>query len=321
MNSTSIEFYKGDLARKHKFLAAVNADLETVPTAEGEIKLQARAKQLLEQIGDLEEKIAKQDRESNIPLRQCSMFANDLPKIDFRDAMDEIVELLKSFRNSRGDVLLLLQQHLAMAGDLCLRRIQDDLKQATGDFKFYKLGFHSGESLDENGLLNQLAGHLNLVQERDLELLADSIINKICNSVRSGSIIYLEIHKWDDFPFQRTTLSWFIQKFWIPLVTRLDDRAKYARVKFVAVIVVDSELSPDCFESPCLCELDKHNLFRWLKLTLRNWTQEEIQEWLETYSGIGNPSSNRQAKNIFSGSLQGIPSLVRQKLEQDLILN
>jgi len=285
------------------------------------VKLQNLLDKTNQEVTCLGDMLDEQERESNIPLRQYSMFTNDLPKIDFRDAMDEIVELLKSFRNSRGDVLLLLQQHLAMAGDLCLRRIQDDLKQATGDFKFYKLGFHSGESLDENGLLNQLAGHLNLVQEGDLELLADSIINKICNSVRSGSIIYLEIHKWDDFPFQRTTLSWFIQKFWIPLVTRLDDRAKYACVKFVAVIVVDSELSPDCFESPCLCELDKHNLFRWLKLTLRNWTQEEIQEWLETYPGIGNPSSNSKAKNIFSGSLQGIPSLVRQKLEQDLILN
>jgi len=61
MNSATIEFYKGDLARKHKSLAAVNADLETVPTAEGEIKLQARAKQLLEQIGDLKAKIGDCD--------------------------------------------------------------------------------------------------------------------------------------------------------------------------------------------------------------------------------------------------------------------
>ncbi len=248
---------------------------------------------------------------------QYLTFKEDLPRIDFDEVMTEVSNLIRSFRCDRGDVLLFLQESLAMSGDLCLLRIREEFKQGTGDFRPYDLEFYSGEDLNEYSWLEQLGRYVGLETSSKPEELSKLVIEKLCESVKSGSTIFLEIRKWDDLPCQEETLAWFVKHFWMPLVKCLDDRTKYPRVKFIATIVVDAELSPACFETKCLSE--KMSI-RWLKLPLRNWTQEEIQEWLECYPGIGNPRSTNLSKRFFKASQKGIPSMVCQALERELIL-
>lgn len=248
---------------------------------------------------------------------QYLTFKEDLPKIDFDEIMDEVSNLIQSFRRERGDVLLLLQESFSMSGDLCLQRIREEFKSKTGDFKPYDLEFYSGDTLNEHGWLEQLGKYVGLETSSKPEELAKLIIEKLCQSVKSGSTILLEIRKWDDLPCQEETLAWFMEFFWIPLVSCLDDSKKYPRVKFIAVIVVDTELSPACFEEKCLCE--ETLLFRWLKLPLRNWTEEEIKEWLECYPGIGNPRSINLSQRFFKVS-KGVPSMVCMALQKELML-
>lgn len=175
-----------------------------------------------------------------------------------------------------------------------------------------------GNDLNEYGWLEQLGRYVGLETSSSPKELAKLVIEKLCQSVKSGSTLFLEIRKWDDLPCQEETLAWFMEYFWLPLVNCLNDRTKYPRVKFIAAIVVDTELSPACFEKKCLCE---ETSLRWLKLPLRNWTQEEIQEWLECYPGIGNPRSIKLSERFFKASKQGIPSMVCQALERELMLN
>lgn len=75
---------------------------------------------------------------------QYLTFKEDLPQIDFDEVMDEVNDLIKSFRRDRGDVLLLLQESLSLAGDLCIQRIRDEFKRGTGDFRPYDLEFYLG---------------------------------------------------------------------------------------------------------------------------------------------------------------------------------
>jgi len=249
---------------------------------------------------------------------QYLTFKEDLPQIDFDEVMCAVRDLTKSFRRERGDVLLFLQESLSMSGDLCLGRIREEFKRGTGDFKPYDLEFYSGDDLNEYGWLIQLGKYVGLETNLKPEELSKLVIEKLCQSVKSGSIILLEIRKWDDLPCQEETLAWFMEFFWIPLVSCLDDRIKYQRVKFIATIIFEAEVSPAWFNVKWLCEGNQP--FRWLNLPLRNWTQEEIQEWLEDYPKITNLRSIRLSKRLFNASKQGIPSMVCQALEKELLL-
>jgi hypothetical protein len=304
--------------RQYALAIASSTALEEKISRESDLpekdRLKAQLESCQEGIRIYDQNLDGQKRENH----DLSQFADDLPKIDFIEAMGKVNEVLESFRQQRGDVLFLLQQHLAMAGDLFLQRIQDKLKEVTGDFKPYKLDFYVSGNLSEHGWLMHLSRYFNLEDTEEIDTLIDLTIDKICNSVRSGSVILLEIHKWDALPSQKDTLTSFLQKFWIPLVARLDDKAKYPRVKFVAVLVVDAKLSVDCFQTPCLCGLDENKAFRWAELSLDNWTQEEIQEWLETYPGYDNLTSTLRAANIYQSSMNGIPHLVRTAIKREV---
>jgi Caspase domain/inactive STAND/Effector-associated domain 9 len=281
--------------------------------------LQERRKLVKREMDEVWESLQGLRRSSDDRTQQYLTFKEDLPKIDFDEVMDGIDDLIQSFRTERGDALLLLQESLSMSGDLCLQRIRDEFKSKTGNFRFYELEFYSGEELNDYGWLHGLSGYFGLTVGSKPEELAKLVIEKICQSVKSGSTIFLEIRKWDDLPCQEDTLAWFMKHFWIPLVQCLDDRTAYPRVKFIAVIVVDDELSPACFAESCLAE-NQVVPFRWLNLPLRNWREDEIQEWLETYPGIGNPRSINLSNRFFKASKKGVPSLVCHALEKELLL-
>jgi len=313
-----IQGLERDYAKLTTKYQSVGIQIEGELNEDNKDVLQARkenTKQAMDAIWIRLEELRRRSRDRGC---QYLTFKEDLPQIDFDEVMEEVRVLIRSFRQERGDVLLLLQESLSMSGDLCLRRVREEFKRGTGDFKPYDLEFYSGDDLNEYGWLEQLGRYVGLEASSKPEELAKLVIEKLCQSVKSGSTIFLEIRKWDDLPCQEETLAWFMEYFWSPLVDCLDDRTKYPRVKFIATIVVDDELSSACFKQKCLCE--ETAPFRWLKLPLRNWTQEEIQEWLECYPGIGNPRSIKLSERFYKASKQGIPSMVCQALEKELML-
>jgi hypothetical protein len=131
--------------------------------------LKTRRDSIKKQMDLVWEQMGQGQRQTNDPRLQYSTFTDDLPQIDFTEVMETITDLLKCFKLNRGDALLLLQENLSMSGDLCLRRISDELKRATGDFKPYKLDFYLGGSLSEYGWLEQLGRFFGLEMKSDPE--------------------------------------------------------------------------------------------------------------------------------------------------------
>jgi hypothetical protein len=254
--------------------------------------------------------------------QDVSQFRNDIAKIDFSEIIKEVDKIIETLReNEGGDILFLLQDSFLKEGELCLRRIQEKFKGVTREssFNHYRLDFHASSNLSEYGWLAHLRRYLNLEDIAESDSLAYSAINKICQLVTPGSIIFLEIHRWHELPSQNLTLASFLQKFWIPLVTRLNDKDNYPQVKLVAVLVVDSMLSEDCFQSPCLPGLDENIAFRWTELKFRNWKQQEIQDWLITYCQCSRSESEQKAGHFHQISEGGKPQAVRSALEREFL--
>lgn len=258
------------------------------------------------------EQLLELDRESSDLNQQYVNLDQALPKIDFDEVMDEMDGLMRQFRRSSGGALLLVQESLLMAGEFCVRRVRDRLDIEPGKLKRLEAAFSFDCCSDQQGLLEQIAGQLNIEITAVTEVLTQIVIDKLCESVPSGGTVFLEIRKWDDVPCQVEVFDWFVHQFWQPLVARLGSLTK---VKFIAVIVVDTELLPECLDLPCL--LDQK--IRFMQLPLRHWTAEDIQIWLESHMELTSSHSERIANRIHRASRGGVPDTVCTALRREFL--
>jgi Effector-associated domain 9/inactive STAND len=286
-------------------------------------RLQEKANNLYTKLEKIDLDLKQIDTKSMTPNIRYLSFEQDLPKIDFNEIMESIDQMIREFRRgARGDALLLIQESLAMGGDLCIRRIQERLKQETGDFKHIEIEFSPEGCLDKIGFLNKLADYFNISFAKNPEKFEQEfikmIIGKICSSLQGGSILFLEVRKWDELTCQADIFKWFITEFWMPLVVCLENISQtYRRVKFIGAIIADTEFSSDSLDLPCFCP--QENSVRMLLLPLKNWTVDEIQDWLECYPGLHNPRSIQLANRIYKASKKGFPAMVYTALMREFI--
>ncbi len=329
---TSLEL---EIDSKSKEIASLSNDYEGLDEAcrdekdpERKVSFKDRRDSKMLQIKILEEELdglisTKQGAYSS------AQFKIDLPRIDFREAKNDVQQILNDFEDGqRGDVLFLLQNSIQMEGELFIQILKDLLKNLTGDFKPYRIGTYSGSSPGFDSFVEELSRQLPPKADHDGLSPEQSSVQVIANSVGNGSVIFLEIHGWDclEDSSQEIALNQFIQKFWLPLVDCLNDRKKYRRVKFVAVLVADGELN--CDHSYFNEWKITNDSFFWQPLSLRTWRENEIQTWLEDYPQRNEQDSTLLARKIFNGStvksdgkeVKGIPSLVRSGLEKALLL-
>jgi hypothetical protein len=324
------EVFESAIERQLNFL---KGSLEVLASDEAKTKAQyyesddevkkSRLKRSIDRIYEdmkrIEQEIREIEGQSSDPNRQYLNLEQLLPKLDFDEVMDDVDELVKAFRRDRKkDALLLVQENLAMAGDLCLLEVRERLKQVTGDFKHIPIEFSDASQFDSGGFLEGLAGYLDIPIEQTAMQLTQAVLDKLSGSVQSGSIVFLEIRKWDDVPCQEAVFTWFIDEFWQPLLQRVRlQTSTCPKVRVVGVIVVDYELSPECFEHPCWKEESQAPTL--LKLELRDWTADDVQNWLESYMGIGNPRSSQLAQRIHRGSRGGTPEVICTALRKEFL--
>lgn len=284
-------------------------------------RLTRKSDNIYAELKAIDRELKQIDIKSSSPNIRYLSLEQDLPKIDFNEIMESIDQMIREFRKgAKGDALLLIQESFAMCGDLCIRRIQETLKQETGDFKHIEIEFSPEGYLDKIGFLNKLADYFNIdftkAPEKFEQDFVKMIIEKICSSIQGGSILFLEVRKWDELPCQEDFFKWFITEFWTPLIVCLENITKtYRHVKFIAAIIADTEFSSDCLDLPCFSPQD--NSFRMLSLPLKNWTFEEIQDWLECYPGLHNSRSSQLANRIYKASQKGLPQLVYTALMKE----
>ena len=283
---------------------------------------QLEAKKIFDDIeevhGDLE---ALDDEKSLDPKRKYLKYEEKLQKIDFTEVKNVVEKVIPQNLPNRecGNAFFLLQRSLLRAGRLCLLEIREQLRSRTSDLKSYPIEFSIDAELTYIGLLNRLASHLGikLFAEPAEPVEYSSLIQQaIVRSLQSGSIVLIEIHKWDALPSQREVLCWFLEQFWWPLLAQLPTiGTTYSNVRFITVLVVDGEIASDCLEYCCTHdELDGQKI---IDLPLQDWTEDVIRDWLE-YVGRPKQQSEAIAKRIHKASRGGIPEVICSALGREV---
>jgi hypothetical protein len=243
-----------------------------------------------------------------------------LPRINFKEAISITGEILHGTRSEESAAIFLLQNSLPMGGKWCIARIRELLKESTRDFKYYPVELTPSSQLNEQGLLDLLAQYINIEPSTDdLAQYAKTIIQKICGSLQSGSIVFIEFRGWEFIHHKTGIISWFINNFWIPLIGELQNIKKnYRKVKFIALIVADHCIPAESVPKTLCCTRDTFRAEKIIELPLQAWTREEVQDWLESFSGLEAHQIDRLAEKIYNSSNGGLPVLVYEALSKHL---
>jgi hypothetical protein len=285
--------------------------------------LQKQAEDLLKQIEKAEKDLKELENTPNNYHQNHLNIHENLPEIDFCQAMDVVDKITDAFGKHGGAALFLLENSYSMAGELLIYKIREKLERKTRSFKHIQIEISTNNSYSESGLLTNIAGYFNVPFDEidNLTQNTQKIIHKIGDSLQSGSVIFFEINKWDCLPEKNRLLSWFTQEFWCSLIDKcklITQEKKLLQVKFITVIDSESHLDEGCLDLSLCCTHDNFNSQKILKLPLSEWRQEDIQEWLEYYSGLPEPQINFKAKQIYAKTMNGIPRMVCNALREEL---
>lgn len=311
----SLERASNLLYEKYEKLIIAKA-VETDPA--NKFKIEKQIEDVEKQIEILEAELNKLNAHHQDPAIVHQNLHKNIAKLNYTDAIDLVDRTVSEFGPEGGAALFLLQNYLPMGGEWCLTRIKDVLKSQTGQFKPYQIQFTVEAQPDEFGLLNRLAPFFNI------EPIVDSwpqfsrkIVDKIYDSVVSGSTIFFEINHWDSLAMPDHVLRLFLKEFWTPLIRslpRLLNEKGYRRIKFVGIITANSVLPDTCFDDEFCCSKDAFCPEKFLFLELSHWTEDEISEWLELYSGLDGHRIDQIVPLVLNQSYNGVPRLVYDSL-------
>ena len=281
-------------------------------------RLKRQMDDILRQMQEAEEELKEFERGSVDPNRRFLNWHSTLPRINFKEAVAITSDVILECRSNCA-ALFLLQNGLSMGGKWCVERIRELLMETTLDFKPYDIEFTTSSQPNERGMLDMLARYVNVEPSDDPVRYARAIIEKMHGSLQSGSVVFIELRGVELIYDPTQLLNWFVEHFWVPYVRELPRLSKmYSRLRIVVIISADEPLPPNCVPAEISCTRDKFNSEKILELPLQNWTSDEIQEWLESYSGMNAQDILVLTRRIYNASSKGLPALVYQALAQHL---
>ena len=248
--------------------------------------------------------------------------------IDFKEIIERFRQILDSMGRQGGTTILVLQDSEVMAGDLLIRRLQEDLRSQASNFRYLPIGFAGGNELDERGFLSRLSNHLGSLgavsHSQNLEEVIDAVLEKLCTSIQTRSVIFVEIKQWHKLPSQEKVFSWLCSNFYPRLATKLTEaiNEKSWRRVYVFLVIVSDDFFPDeCIQGINSlnwaeendCTEGNGSIFQ---VCLENWGQADIEDWLE-FSGLPDDQLESTASRLYSRSRQGIPLMVRNAIEKE----
>jgi hypothetical protein len=257
---------------------------------------------------------APHQREVANPNQSYEYVKKQLCRIDFKRAVDIFQTIMKDFGHDGGAMLLLLQQSYPMGAEWLVRRIDDMLKETVYPIHTVSIGFASGMLQNGYGILQRLEEWFPVQNAGDnIEQYTNEIVERICDVVVTKKVIFIELSAWDRLKPQDEVLSWFVQEFWSRLVQELHitiEQKKLHKVHVIAVMVAETRI-PTHVVAPHLCHSDTFVSQKILDLPLENWSLEDIQGWLGSFSPlVTTPEIEEEAQRIYDMSGGGIPRLV-----------
>ncbi|KZL47736.1 hypothetical protein A2T98_21575 [Nodularia spumigena CENA596] len=279
--------------------------------------------QRLKKVDNEIELLKSQSNLSVIPNQQ-QLITQNLSKINFCEPKKTVNDILENRLGKQGGTaLFLLQNTSLMRGDLCVAEIQYSLSSKSyGKFKYCPIDPLLRKDIsDERSLLNAIADYFKPVESHpNDQQYVQNIIDQISASVQGNSIVFFDFTNWDSLlENDDKLLSWFIQYFWHPLNKKHQEISKnYASVKFILFISLGSMASESYSHLSYCYNSEDFDSLKILKLPLDNWTEVNIDDWLQEVYGLPMNTSETLAKKIYKLSNPGIPITVCSILQNNL---
>ena len=337
------EQFESQVAQLESLRIDCNKQIQGTTTSDTRRQLRERIKQYSTEINELYDDIDNIEKEIN-QLKSSSQESSsnnhlDNPKnqqelnidkylcyLDFKQALDTFEKIQSQF-NQNGDLaLFFMEESLIKRGDLCLKRLENELKPKAfyrNHFRYCPITY----TLDNlEAVIQGIASFFEVKQE---EVTLELVLQKIADSLQRNSVLFIEINC--DINHESDVdqlIPWFINNFWKPLNNKVKknskntEQKKYTGIKVIAVISSNLKINKRFLTENLSCYYNnEYSCFKWdklLEIPLKNWTKNDIREWLFEYS---NPSLTEEfieekAYRIFNESLDGVPRLVCDALEQ-----
>jgi|GEM_PF-3130405 len=266
--------------------------------------------------------------ENHLDSKKESDILSKLHYIDFKEIIEKFQKLLDSLGRQGGTTILVLQDSEAMAGDLLIKRLQENLRSQSSEFRHLPIGFADGNELDKRGFISRLSKYFGSLgatdQSGDLEEVIDAVLEKLCDSMQTRSIVFVEVKQWHKLPSQKEVFFWLCSDFYPKLASKLTEvisKKSWRRVYVFLVIVSDDFFPDECVQGINYlngveeneCREENDGVF---KVFLENWSQSDIENWLE-FSGLPDDQLESTASRLYSRSRQGIPAMVRNAIEKE----
>ena len=172
-----------------------------------------------------------------------------------------------------------------MGGCWCIENIKSQFRNDNW-YSPCKFEFSSHQEANPRDFLRYLAEKFSVPTCDELPKHTNEIISKICKSLRSGNILFIQIDIYD-LSSQDTFLDWFVQQFWCILVDKLPEISQENPfIKLIAVLSIRGSIPEDLLLSDLCCESNEFDSKKILELPLEKWTDQEIKKWLLRFSGL-----------------------------------
>lgn len=267
-------------------------------------------KGLYEQLEEIEEQIetlesslseTSSKNDSDYPRNQQEInFEEALSKLDFDKPLATFNQIPVHFNQDRNIPLFFVEDSFDKKGELYLKRLKFNLTPVYREsFCEHTVQYNSG-NLEA---VIQGIGHKFGVQKKDLtsEDYINSVITKICNSLQSNSVLFIEIiecnlcDETDVTTFVDIFLPSFTNKFWNPLQKEIKNIAQaYYGIK--VIVMMSSEYNLNLSEKLSMKKIEigldinykktEYYYFQrddLLNILLENWSFEDVSQWLQKY--------------------------------------
>ncbi|MFM7875137.1 MAG: hypothetical protein ACKO8M_00965 [Microcystis panniformis] len=282
------------------------------------VRLKRKLDDLDKKIDDLERQLYGKDLTVDTNRRSLAL-EEKLPKIDFKEQINIVKNILEQFTTEYGAALFFINDYLNMAGDLFCLEFKKILNDETTHLNHYEVAFSNDSRLDEIGFLQRVGDYLGIDPIENREGYS-KIIEKFLSFIENGSIVFIEIKKVDLLDDKKYFLSWLVETFWrdlikkLPLACQLKD---IEQVKFI-ILIVDDDIFEECSNQPFFCPNQCFNMDQIFAITLKEWTEKDIQIWLTKHSGLPKNKIAPMAKSVYKSSRGGIPKLICDALRNKL---
>jgi len=223
-----------------------------------------------------------------------------LSGIDFYIIEKTIKRILDNHGTKGCATLMLFQESDERAGEWCAHRIQKVLENGienTGLFQRIPIEFHPRERLDERAFLNRLQSYLKEPERCEdpkyssIEDIKHQVLDKLCGSLRNGSIVMIECRKMDSFLKRSEMIDWVLEEFWASFIQKLQQVfGRFYAIRVVMLFFVDATLPKPCLRVDRRCTAKSFSQDKWLEMRLeRRWSQETIKLWMSSCPGLSWP--------------------------------